>query len=352
MHLASRCAAAVALLLAGCAGGPTVHLADIGASGERLELQDAAFFPDENRYGAAAALATLLYTDGVPVGPDKVEPRLARALSASDLNAALARVAIAFGRFAFPLDGRAESLIAEVRAGHPALVLMNLGGSGDKSQWRYAVLIGYEPATDSLLFRSGREGRVRMTPTDFLPRWRDGGNLAFVLSDGRRMPATATLDRWIAASEAATREGRPDLAEAAANAARDKWPNELLPWIALGNARYGALNYAGAEQAYVKALAIKENNPVIHNNLALVLLERHCVSLAEAEVAKALATETDPALRAAYAQTEDKIRRYAGTAVYCVAPGADGQAPIEYDVLPLNPDTPRAPRAPRSRPRK
>lgn len=350
MRLAS-CFATATLLLAGCAGGPTVHLADLGVTGDRLELKDTAFFPDENRYAAAAALATLLYSDGASVGPEKVEPWLVRASTIADANTALSRAATALGRFTFPLDGRLESLIAEIRAGHPVLVLMNLAAT-NAPQWRYAVLIGYEPASDALLFRSGKEGRVRITPTAFLPRWKDGGNLALVLSDGHRLPATATLERWIAASELATRDGRPDLAEAAANAAREKWPDELLPWVALGNARYGALNYAGAEQAYVKALAIKENNPVIHNNLALVLLERHCVSLAEAEVAKALATETDPALRAAYAQTEDKIRRYAGTAIYCQAPGADGQAPIEYDVLPLNPDTPRASRARRPRPRK
>jgi tetratricopeptide (TPR) repeat protein len=320
-------------------------------TGERLELKDTAFFPDESRYSAAAALATLLYTDGVPVGSEKVEPKLGGATSVADFNAALPNAAIALGRFVFSLDGRPESLIAEVRAGHPVLVLMNLVAA-DRPQWRYAVLVGYEPASDSLLFRSGKEGRMPITATAFLPRWKDGGSLAFVVSDGRRLPATATLARWISASEAATRAGRPDLAEAAANTARAKWPDELLPWVALGNARYGALNYAGAEQAYVKALAIKEDNPVIHNNLALVLLERHCVSLAELEVAKALATETDPALRAAYAQTEDKIRRYAGTAIYCQAPGADAQAPIEYDVLPLNPETPRGPRAQRPRSRK
>ncbi|GAC1627292.1 MAG: hypothetical protein NVS9B10_16100 [Nevskia sp.] len=356
MRLAERVSAitafALALLLAACAAqGP--GLAQFGAGSERLELKDTAFFPSEERYAAAAALATLLYTDGVRVGPESVAPKLGAAGGAVELQPALRAAAGSFDRLAYVLAPKLDDLIKELAAGHPVLVLLNLGSAPAAPAWRYAVVIGYDPATDALLLRSGKQGRAGMTPAAFLAAWKDGGNFALVLGEAAKIPATATLERWIAASESLTQAGKPALAEAAASAALARWPEQpLLPMVALGNARYAKMDWLGSQAAYVKALALDDRNPVVHNNLALVLLERKCIDLAEREVAVAIERETDPALRAAYAATDAKIKRYSGTSIFCPPPDADAQAPIEYEVLPLNPDSLRAPKALRKSPPK
>lgn len=342
-------AAALSLLLAACAAtGP--GLAHYGAGAERLELKDTAFFPSEDRDTAAAALATLLYTDGVLIGPELVAPQLGKTTGAVELQPVLRTVAGRFERLAYVLSPKLEDVITELRANHPVLVLLNLGSHATPA-WRYAVAIGYEPASGSLLLRSGQQGRVRMTPAEFLETWKDGGRYAMVLGRASAIPATATLERWITASETLTQVGRPTLAEEAANAALARWPERpLLATVALGNARYARMDWSGAQAAYVKSLELDDRNPVVHNNLALVLLERRCIDLAEREVATAIEREPDAALRAAYEKTDAKIKRYSGTAIYCPSLDAGGQAPIEYEVLPLNPDSPRAPKAPRRPP--
>lgn len=351
-ELRAALAAALLALLAACAAkGP--QLSAFGAGSERLELKDTAFFPNDSHFAAAGALATVLYTDGVRVGPDAVSPKLPANLGAVELKPALRSAAAAFDRIAYTLPTTLDAVIAEVRARRPVLVLLDLSASANHA-WRYAVVIGYEPASGSLLLRSGTEGRVRMSPAAFLKAWAPGGNFAAVVSAATVIPATATLEPWIAASEIFTQIGKPALAEAAAEAALKHWPEQpLLSTVALGNARYARMDWLAAQDAYVKALALDGSNPVVHNNLALVLLERRCVDLAEREVALAIERETDPKLRAAYAETDAKIKRYAGTAIFCPPPGADAQAPIEYDVLPLNPDSPRVRRAPaKPRPKK
>ena len=50
-------------------------------------------------------------------------------------------------------------------------------------------------------------------------------------------PASATMDAWVAAGEASTAAGYATLAEKGAYGAIARWPDEVVPWVALGNAR-------------------------------------------------------------------------------------------------------------------
>ncbi len=72
-------AVAVAALLTACTPQVTLRVQDFGSGDERLELSKTAFFPSTERASAAAALATLLYTDGLnTVGAGQVAPLLGK----------------------------------------------------------------------------------------------------------------------------------------------------------------------------------------------------------------------------------------------------------------------------------
>jgi len=345
-------AATLTALLTACVSAPppvpdNAHLVDFGAGAERWELQDTAYFPQAEHYSAAEALAMAMYTKAAPIVPNDVGAHLVPAASdAPALRAALSQAALALGYVPYPVPDGLRGVITEVRAGHPVAVLLNLGSKA-KPNWRYAVVNGYDPATDALLLRSGTEARVRLRPSAFLNIWRAGDNWAVVTLPPDQFPATAVMASWIAASEGFNAIRKPAYAETAATAAIQHWPDQVLPWMALGNARYHQANFPGAETAYVKAIALRNDNPVAHHNLAQVLLERRCVDVAAREVAWAIDHETDTQLKAVYAETAAKIMKASasGPAVFCPSPIGDGQAPIEYDVLPLNPENPRAQKA-------
>ncbi len=328
--------AAVALLLGGCTPAKVQRVQDHGSGEERIELNKTAFFPNEDRASAAAALATLFYTDGLQtVGPPQVAPLLGRKTAVQDLRAEFPGIAYGYERLAFVLPRTLDAVLAEVRAGQPVMVLQKA------SDWRYAVVIGVEPLSNRMILRSGKEGRVYQELADFLGQWKRGDHWAMVISDGSRVPASATQAAWIAVGEAATLANQPKLAEKNAYGAIERWPNQVVPWVALGNARYALKDWLGAQEAYLESLRLKSFNPVVRNNLALVLLERHCVDLAEQQLAAALAGETDAALKAAYEETRVRISRYDGPSIYCPPPD-DAAAPIEYEIAPLNPETPNA----------
>ncbi len=333
-----------AALITACAPQVTLRVQDFGSGDERLELSKTAFFPSTDRGSAAAALATLLYTDGLTtVGTGQVAPLLGKQTPVPALRAEMLDLARRFGRLPFVLPPTLNAVLAEVRSGQPVLVFQQLDGG------RYSVVVGVDPMGNRMILRSGKDGRVYQPVDEFVRRWKGGDAWAMTLNDGNRVPASATQEAWIAAGEAATAAGYPELAEKGAVAAIARWPNAVVPWVALGNARYAMKQWQTAQDAYVEALKRKPENPVVRNNLALVLLERRCISLAEEQLQRAIRGETDPRLLETYDNTRALINRYSGTAIYCPPPD-DASAPIEYEIAPLNPETPRAPPAPRRAP--
>lgn len=326
----------IAAMLGGCTPAVVQRVQDHGSGEERIELSKTAFFPNDDRAAAAAALATMFYTDGLTsTGPIQVAPLLGNRTPPANLRGEFTGIAYQLDRLAFVLPPTLDAVFAEVRAGRPVLVLQKV------PDWRYAVVIGVEPVSNQVILRSGKEGRVYQPLGDFLSYWKGGDNWAMVISDGSRVPASATQASWIAVGEAATLANYPKLAEKNAYGAIERWPDQVVPWVALGNARYALKDWAGAQEAYLESLRLKAFNPVVRNNLALVLLERRCLDLAEDQVGQALTGETDAALKAEYEQTRLKISRYEGPSIYCPPPD-DAAAPIEYEIAPLNPETPNA----------
>lgn len=327
---------AAALLINACTPKVALRVQDFGSGDERIELSKTAFFPSTERASAAAALATLLYTDGLDtVGPAQVAALLGKKTTVPALRAELVEVTRKFDRLPFVLPPTLDALFAEVRSGKPVLVFQKLDGG------RYSVVVGVDPLTNRVILRSGGEGRVYQPVEDFVSRWKQGDHWAMVLGDGSKVPASATTEAWVAAGEAATAAGHPALAEKGAYGAIARWPEQVVPWVALGNARYAMKAWQGAQDAYVEALKLKPENPVVRNNLALVLLERRCIALAEEQLERAIAGETDAKLLEAYDNTRALINRYNGPAIYCPPPD-DAAAPIEYEIAPLNPESPRA----------
>lgn len=327
---------AMALLLAACAPAIIPRVQDHGSGDQRIELRQTAFFPTEDRAAAAAALATLLYTDGLQsVGPAQVAPLLGPKTAAPDLRAEFIGIAYSFDRLPFVLPKKIDAVFAEIRAGRPVMVLQLA------RDWRYSVVIGVEPDSNRIILRSGKEGRVYQPLEDFLHLWKAANRWAMVIGDGSKVPASASQADWVAAGEAATLANFPKLAERNAYAAIERWPDQVVPWVALGNARYALKDWLGAQEAYLESLRLKPFNPVVRNNLALVLLERRCVDLAEQQVTEALAGETDPRLKAEYAYTQERISQHDGASIYCPPPD-DADAPSEYEIAPLNPETPNA----------
>jgi len=84
--------------------------------------------------------------------------------------------------------------------------------------------------------------------------------------------------------------GPPASARGAYERTLERWPDQLVALMGLGNTAYRAGDYETAERAFRRAVLAHPRSAAAHNNLAQTLadLDRHDEALAEARVAVGL----------------------------------------------------------------
>jgi tetratricopeptide (TPR) repeat protein len=176
------------------------------------------------------------------------------------------------GAVATVLPGTLEDLLREIAAGHPVVTLSNLGLSWAPS-WHYAVAVGYDLDAGELLLRSGPMKRQQMALRTFEHTWARGRHWAFVALPPGKLPATALESDAARALVAFERNAPPEKAALAYAAGLQRWPDNLVLAIGLGNASYAARDLPGAEKAFRHA-AGRHASAAAWNNLAVVLDEQ------------------------------------------------------------------------------
>lgn len=272
--------------LAACA---TPQMPQPGKAGlpAQAEVASVPFHPQTENHCGPAALATVLGWSGVAVGPEDVAGQVLTPGRAGSLGHDLVAAARRADRLAVPVHGL-EPLLAEVAAGHPVLVLQNLGLDW-YPQWHYAVAIGYDLEAGSLTLRSGEEAAQVMPLATFARTWQRAGQWALVVLPPDALPATADATSVLQAAASLEQTGRHEAAVAAYAAALGRWPDSLAALIGLGNARYAAGQLAGAEAAFRTAVSFHPEEAAAWNNLAHVLAEKGDLGEALAAARRAVA---------------------------------------------------------------
>lgn len=296
-----------ALLLAGCASHPGRQvLRDADAA---VELQQVPFFAQQEFQCGPAALATVLRADDVAITPEQLVPEIYVPGRKGSLQAELLAATRRHGRVPYVLPPSLAPVLTELQAGRPVLVLQNLG-IRRWPLWHYAVLVGFDPGTDSFLLRSGEKFRLQVSARAFLASWERGDHWAMVVTSPSTLPASADATRWLQAVAPFESTGRLTEASAGYEVATARWPQDAAAWTALGNVRYRQQRMAEAEQAWREAIRHAPASPstaiwVARNNLAELLLDRHCPQQAQALLDEA--GTPPPALAAALAATRQRI---------------------------------------------
>ena len=171
----------------------------------------------------------MLGWSGVPAAPEEVADQVLTPVRAGSLGHDLVAAARRADRLAVPVHGL-EPLLGELAAGHPVLVLQNLGLDW-YPQWHYAVAIGYDLEASTLTLRSGEEAGQVMTLTTFARTWQRAGQWALVVLPPDALPATADATSVLQAAAGLEQAGRHEAAAAAYAAALGRWPDSLVALI-------------------------------------------------------------------------------------------------------------------------
>lgn len=313
--------AAVAGLLGGCASLTAIDAGDAFSEEPQahLELTDVPYHPQEALQCGPAALAEVLGWSGREVTPEALESDLFIPAREGTLQTEMLAQARARGRVAYRIPGTFDALAEELRAGHPVLVLQNLG-LGWLPVWHYAVVVGYDPQKNAFILRSGERER-HYSPLDrFRRTWSRSDRWAVIVVPPDRLPATAEPGSWLQAALDLEETGHADAARTAYEAGRTRWPAFGGLHVALMNLHYGRGELAAAEHAGRRGLEQAESRRgVLRNNLAMILLERGDCRRAEALVPEA--TDAEGPFADAIRNTRETIRERCAAGATAPAPG-------------------------------
>jgi tetratricopeptide (TPR) repeat protein len=292
------------LTLFGCATPEVSGLrADRRDLPRQAEVAGVPFHPQREQYCGPAALATVLGWSGHAATQETLAAEVYTPGREGTLSHDLAAAASRHGRLAVAVADL-PALLREVAAGHPVLVLQNLGLDWFP-QWHYAVVVGYDLDAGELALRSGEERRRVVALDTFARTWARAGDWAIVVLPPDRLPATAGEEVLVRAAAGLERAGRAAAAALAYETILGRWPDSPKALLGRGNALYAAGDLAGAEAAYRSALERHSGAAVAWNNLADVLAAQGEEEAALIAAKRAVALGGPHA--ATYRQTLDEI---------------------------------------------
>ncbi len=269
---------AIAASLAGCAATPQ------SAAIERkpppdlppaAELTEVPFFPQERYQCGPAALATVLTYSGFDTEPGDLVDAVYVPDKKGSLRPEMRAAARARDAVAYPLDGRLETLMREIAAGHPVLVMQNLALDW-WPRWHYAVAVGYDMGRDHIVLRSGRTKRRLTITSTFERTWARSGHWAQAVVAPDDPPVSAEPVAWLRAVRELEETGARQAALTGYETATERWPESQAARLALGNAHFERGDHAAARRAFTEAVARAPKSGDGWNNLAYAMARTGC----------------------------------------------------------------------------
>jgi hypothetical protein len=265
----------VCLLIPACATwrGPDADEILAGLPAEST-LSDVPFHPQTQYHCGPAALATVLQHNQVDTSPEALVSWVYVPERFGSLQAEMLAATRRHGLVAYRLPPDPSALFSEVAAGHPVLVLENLG-LVRAPIWHYAVIIGYSADSAELIQHSGTTRALRQPMRRWLRSWQRGGQWAMLALRPGQLPAGDDPAGWIrAVADFEAHSDDPDAARTAWAATLQRWPDQPLAWFGLGNSHAALHDWSAAEAAFEETLALTpEHGPARYNLAQLAMLQ-------------------------------------------------------------------------------
>jgi len=259
------------LLLTGCASLPPPPMV------EAVQIANVPAYEQDALQCGPAALASVLNASDVMVTPDELTPDLFIPERKGSLQIELAAQTRQRQRVPLVLEPSETQLMAALKAGQPALVLLNLRVRSYPA-WHYAVVTGYDPLAGYTV-NNGKAEPEQVPRRRFLRQWQWAGQWAMTVHRADQPPAYVSANQWIAAAAPLGRS-HALLAEEAYRAATQQWSEQPLPWAALADAQFARGDAESAVSSLQRAAQLAPDDAAIANNLASVQLARGCVNAA------------------------------------------------------------------------
>ncbi len=237
----------------------------------RALLAATPFFDQGDLQCGPASLAMVLGAAGVPARPEALTGEVFIPAREGSLQMEMLAAPRRHGLVSTKLPPNLASLLREVAAGHPVVVLLNLGLSM-APRWHYAVVIGHDLPASDVVLHSGSTRAMRMPLYTFEHTWARSSHWAFVALPPGKVPHTAREADAAEALASFERNNPPAAAMQGYQAALARWPDNLVLGLGLGNATYALGQWHEAAAAFER-VAMQHHSAAAWNNLAMARLQ-------------------------------------------------------------------------------
>ena len=165
------------------------------------------------------------------------------------------------------------TIFPEIAAGHPVIILQNLGFSW-LPVWHYAIVIGYNFTENTVILRSGVTQRKVMSYVTFEKSWARSDYWGLMVLEPTQIPVAAEETKYLTAVLGLEKARQFRAAVSGYQTALIHWPGSLPGLMGLGNSYYALEDLSGAESAFREATERYPSVAPAYNNLAQVLLEQ------------------------------------------------------------------------------
>jgi tetratricopeptide (TPR) repeat protein len=253
-----------------------------------VELDRVPFYPQDAYQCGPATLAMALTWSGLPVTPDELKDQVYTPSRKGSLQIAVVSATRRHAKSAYEIND-SESIFPEIAAGHPVIILQNLGLSW-LPVWHYAIVIGYDFPEQEVILRSGTTRRKVMPYHLFEKTWSRGDYWGLLVLETDQIPVSANENDYLESLVVLEKTKHYQAAATGYRTALTRWPNSLTAWMGLGYSRYKLGDLKGAESAFREATELHPQSAAAFNNLADVLLKqgRKQEALVAAQTAVAL----------------------------------------------------------------
>jgi tetratricopeptide (TPR) repeat protein len=239
---------------------------------EKFEIRSVPFFEQEAYRCGPAVLAMALSWAGERAAPDALTPEIFTPALKGTLQTALIGAARRHGKIGYPIY-RMDSLLKELAAGHPVIVLQNLGISW-LPKWHYSLAVGYDMTENLIVLHSGKTERKLMPWKVFEKTWARSGYWGLLVLPPDLLPATAEAEKYISSIIGLEKAQRWREALRAYITALNKWPENYVAQIGLGNCYYYMGDLKSSEDVFRSIIFRFPDKGAAYNNLAQVLSDR------------------------------------------------------------------------------
>ena len=335
MKLFSLLLLALTAFLSGCASmypQSNLLLTKAPQVPSQAEITEAPFFAQTEYHCGPAALATILNHHDIAVSPEAIAPYVYAPGVKGSYQLELIAAARSYGLAVYPLESKLSTLIEEIASGNPILIMQNLGLPWSPV-WHYAVVIGYDLNNQNFILRSGTEKRLLTRFTTFERTWTSANSWAVVIAPTDSTPKTALPHRWVKSLEDLQTMNHILETQVGYQAAKERWPDNLLVHLGMGNLLYEVKDYVGAKSAFASYVNLAPKNPIGWNNLAYSLGQLGCTNALKAiTCASALNTKNQVDIGSTQKEVELLLKANnlsSGTAQNCTIPDCNLPSSIQ-----------------------